>query len=201
MNWRNCRQSEVSSAVPAMVRRGQRFESVRGLRVLLLSACFRCLVWRRPRASASMQRPPASTVDVVPRSARRAGGSPARVRRARGDRNGGRSWWVWRPCSGRGRRSRCRHGARMSRTCVGDRRPCPLARSQQRVARASTRGYGSCAGRGSCQVRRVTPTRRRPARAWPRAGARSSSGTAPEWPRCTSTTSRRSCPCKTGCQS
>src|SRR5262245_55382382 len=38
-------------------------------------------------ASASTQRPPASTVDVVPRSARRGGGSRARVRRGRGRRS------------------------------------------------------------------------------------------------------------------
>jgi hypothetical protein len=42
----------------------------------------------------------------------------------------GRSWSGWRPCSGRGRRWRCRHGARRLRRCAGDRRPCAGARSR-----------------------------------------------------------------------
>jgi hypothetical protein len=58
----------------------------------LLSRRSRCLGWRRLRAAVSTQRPPTSTVATVPRSARRAGGSHARVRRVRGDHSAGRSW-------------------------------------------------------------------------------------------------------------
>jgi hypothetical protein len=83
------------------------------------------------------------------RSARRAGGSRARGRRGRGGRSGGRSWSGWRPCSGRGRRWRCRHGARRWRRCGGDRRSCAAARFPPRAAPASTHGCESCAGRGS----------------------------------------------------
>ena len=48
-----------------------------------------------------------------------------------------------RPCSGRGRRWRCRHGVRRSRRCVGDRRSCVEVRSRRHVVPASTRGYGT----------------------------------------------------------
>jgi hypothetical protein len=61
----------------------------------LLSRYFRCLDWQRSRRSVSTQRPPASTVDVLRRSARRAIGSRARVRRGRGGRSGrsrARAW-------------------------------------------------------------------------------------------------------------
>jgi hypothetical protein len=76
--------------------------------------------------------------------------------RVRGGRNAGRSWSGWRPCSGRGRRSRCRHGARRWRRCVGDRRSCALGRFLRRAVRASSGGRGSCAGRGSRPARLET---------------------------------------------
>ncbi len=122
----------------------------------LLSRCSRCLGWRRPRALASTQRPPVSTVAVVRHSAGREGGLRARVRRVRGGRNAGRSWSGWRPCSGRGRRSRCRYGVRRWRRCVGDRRSCAEARSRLRVVPAFSGGRGSCGGRGSRPPRRET---------------------------------------------
>jgi hypothetical protein len=127
-----------------MVRRGSTVRvRQRASRFRLLSGCFRCLDWRRLRASVSTQRPPASTMDVVRSSARRAGGSRARVRRGRGGRSGGRSWSGWRPCSGKGRRWRCRHGARRWRRCVGDRRSCagqrrPTSRIRFNAARLSS---------------------------------------------------------------
>jgi hypothetical protein len=59
-------------------------------------------------------------------------------------------------CSGRGRRWRCRHGARRWRRCVADRRSCAAARSPQRVVRVSSGGRGSCVGRGSRPARQGT---------------------------------------------
>src|SRR6266545_4529896 len=56
----------------------------------------------------------------------------ARVRRARGGRNGGRSWSGWLPCSARGRRLTCRHGARRLRTYGGARRRGAAARCPPR---------------------------------------------------------------------
>jgi hypothetical protein len=120
----------------AMVRRGSTVRvRQRASCFLLLSRWFRCLDWRRLRVLVSTQRPPASTVAVVRRSARRAGGLHARVRRARSGRNGGRSWSGWRPCSERGRRWRCRHGARRLRRCGEDRRPSAEARSGGELCR------------------------------------------------------------------
>jgi hypothetical protein len=120
-----------------MVRRGRRFETVRELRVF---PCLAGALVVSAGASASVGVHAASTVAVVRRSVRRAGGSHDRVRRAPGDRSARGSWSGSRPFSGRGRKSRCQHGARRSRRCVGDRRPCAEARFLPRVARASTPG-------------------------------------------------------------
>jgi hypothetical protein len=66
----------------------------------LPSRCSSCLGRRCPRGAASTKRPPASTVAVVPRSARRARGSRDRVRRVRGDGSAGRSSSGWRHVPG-----------------------------------------------------------------------------------------------------
>jgi hypothetical protein len=150
----------LSTRGHAMVRRGSTVRvRQRASRFCPLSRCFRCLDWRRLKLLTSTQRPPASTVDVGRRSARRGAGSPARDRHAPDARSGGRSWSGWRSCSGRDRRWRCRHGARRWQRCVGDRTSCAKARFQPRPARASTLGCGSCAGRGS---RRAGPEIRVP---------------------------------------
>jgi len=79
-----------------------------------------------------------------PRS-RRGAGLRARVRRARGGRNGGRSRSGWLPCSARGRRLRCRPGARRLPTYGRDRRRGAAARCPRRSERVSSSGCGSCA--------------------------------------------------------
>jgi hypothetical protein len=148
-----------------MVRRGSTVrvrQRASGFRLLSQRVC--CLGRRRSPTSASTQRPPVSTVAVARRSVRRAAGSHARVHRGRGGRNAGRSWSSWRPCSGRARRWKCRHGARRWRRCVEDRRPCVEVRSRQHAAPASTRGYGSCAGRGSRPFGREEQRSRRDSR-------------------------------------
>src|SRR6266540_3874830 len=90
---------------------------------LLLSRCFRGVGWRRPRGSASTRRPPASTVDVVPRSTRRAGGSRARVRPGGGGRNAGRSWSAGAHVAGEIEGRDTGTEPKVA-TCAGDRRPC-----------------------------------------------------------------------------
>src|SRR5207245_7197984 len=75
-------RDHIAEREASVVRRGSTVRvRQRASSFLLLSWCFRCLGWRRSRASASTQRPPASTVAVVRHSARRAGGSRDRVRR------------------------------------------------------------------------------------------------------------------------
>jgi hypothetical protein len=124
-------------------------------RAFLLSVPARCGRFGAHRASTNVHR--------ALRRGCRAAGLHARGRRGRG-RSGGRTWSGSHPCSGRGRRWSCRHGARRSRRCAVDRRCAGTARSRQRAGPASSRGCGSCAGRGCRRGARTRPGRWGPER-------------------------------------
>ena len=140
---------------------GRRFESDRGLRLIACSASLPVVcsgeMWSLRRPPSVHERPPR-----LP-GGRRAAGLRARGRRGRGGRSGGRSWSGSHPCSGRGRRWRCRHGARRSRRCAGDRRCAGTDRFRQRAGPASSRGRRG-AGRGSRRGARTRSGRRGPER-------------------------------------
>ena len=116
------RLSTRGHARARMVRRGSTVRvRQRALAYCLLSALFRCRSGRRSATATSIGRPKLGRRRLGRPRSRRGAGLRARVRRKQGSRNDGQSWSGWLPCSAKGRTLKCRHGARRSRRCGGDR--------------------------------------------------------------------------------